>query len=348
MTQRVKHVRSPGGRRGVRGAGTCAWIGAVLWTVLLLVILVAFAPTLAGCGGEPLPSPTSSPPRAEPTTSTSGVSAAPTVVAPAPPSSLPSAVPAPSSTISSTTRPASRMPVSLVRVVDGDTIVMRFAGGAEERVRLIGIDAPETSYPDQAVERMGRAATARISELLARGPLELERDVEERDQYGRLLAYVWAGQVFVNLELVREGFASVFTVPPNVRYAEEFLGAQHEAREEERGLWSPHFSGSNPAVVSWDTAARHIGKRVTVEGPVVGTKWASGSKGSPTFLDLGRPYPDPARFTVLIWGEYRNEFPRPPESMYLGRVIRVTGDVSTYKGVTQMKVMGPDQIEVVE
>ncbi|GAB4262533.1 MAG: hypothetical protein Kow00122_18940 [Thermoleophilia bacterium] len=129
------------------------------------------------------------------------------------------------------------MAAELVRVVDGDTIVVRLAGGRKERVRYLGIDTPETVHPQKPVEWMGAEATAENSRLLGSGPLRLVTDVEKRDRYGRLLAYVWAGPVFVNWELVRNGYAYVSTVPPNVRFVKEFVGAQRAARAAGLGLW---------------------------------------------------------------------------------------------------------------
>lgn len=124
-----------------------------------------------------------------------------------------------------------------MRVVDGDTIIVRLPNGARERVRYIGIDTPETVHPEKPVEYMGREASAYNSKLVRSGELRLELDVEERDRHGRLLAYVWAGDVFVNQELVRAGYAQVSTYPPNVKYQDVFLAAQREAREKGLGLW---------------------------------------------------------------------------------------------------------------
>jgi len=112
-------------------------------------------------------------------------------------------------------------------VLDGDTIEL--ADG--RRVRYVGVNTPETGQPYAAEAKM-------LNELLVMGrEVWLETDVQESDQYGRLLAYVWVGDVFVNLELVRQGYANAYALPPNVRYAEAFVQAEQEAREEERGLW---------------------------------------------------------------------------------------------------------------
>ncbi len=125
--------------------------------------------------------------------------------------------------------------VTLLRVTDGDTIVVKMPNGTEEKVRYIGIDCPE---PGDALG-MGEKATAYNTRLLAEGALRLEMDVEERDQYGRLLAYVWAGEVFVNRRMVLDGYAQVSTFPPNVAHEGDFLGAQQKASAAEVGLWAP-------------------------------------------------------------------------------------------------------------
>ena len=129
---------------------------------------------------------------------------------------------------------------TLARVVDGDTIRVRIKG-REERVRLVGIDTPESVKPGTPVQCFALAASARTKALLPKGSaVRLVRDVEERDRYGRLLAYVYRARdnLFVNLALAREGYAVVLTVPPNVAHTDEFVAAARDAREHGRGLWS--------------------------------------------------------------------------------------------------------------
>jgi len=127
------------------------------------------------------------------------------------------------------------------QVVDGDTLVVRLGDGTEDRVRLIGVDTPETKHPSKPVECFGREASAFTASLLPEGTrVRLERDVEARDRYDRLLAYVYRADddLFVNLELLARGYAAVLTVPPNVAHTDEFVAAARQAREEGRGLWS--------------------------------------------------------------------------------------------------------------
>lgn len=131
----------------------------------------------------------------------------------------------------------------VVRVVDGDTVHVRL-GDRVEKVRYIGVDTPETHHPTRGEEPGGRAATAVNGRLVGERPVRLEPDVQLRDRHGRLLAYVWVarpggGELMVNAELVRLGYAQVMTVPPNVRHAELFRKLAIEAREHRRGLWAP-------------------------------------------------------------------------------------------------------------
>ena len=124
----------------------------------------------------------------------------------------------------------------VVRVVDGDTVHVRI-GARVEKVRYIGVNTPEVHHPTKGEEPGGREA-AEVNRRLVEGQaVRLELDVQERDRYGRLLAYVWIGDLMINAELVRLGYAQVMTVPPNVRYQEVFLKLQREAREAGRGLW---------------------------------------------------------------------------------------------------------------
>lgn len=125
----------------------------------------------------------------------------------------------------------------VVHVVDGDTIDVNL-GGQVFRVRYIGVDTPETVHPSQPVECMGREASALNTQLVQGQVVRLEKDVSETDRYGRLLRYVYVGNVFVNAELVRQGLAQVSTYPPDVKYQDLFLQMQREARAAGRGLWS--------------------------------------------------------------------------------------------------------------
>jgi micrococcal nuclease len=126
---------------------------------------------------------------------------------------------------------------TVVRVVDGDTIQVRLADRLE-KVRYIGVNAPELHHPRKGEEPGGREAAIVNRELVAGRHVRLETDVQTRDRYGRLLAYVWVGDTMVNAELVRRGYAQVMTMPPNVRHQALFVSLQRQAREAGRGLWA--------------------------------------------------------------------------------------------------------------
>ena len=135
--------------------------------------------------------------------------------------------------------PARELRGRVVRITDGDTIRVALAGGVE-RVRYIGIDTPEEVRPDTPVQCYARRAAAENARLVAGREVRLVLDVEHRDRFGRLLAYVYrdGDGLFVNAELVRSGFARTLTIPPNVRYAARFAALARQARRASRGLWS--------------------------------------------------------------------------------------------------------------
>ncbi len=121
----------------------------------------------------------------------------------------------------------------VARVIDGDTIELE--GG--RRVRYIGVDTPESVDRRRGVQCFGREAAEKNRELVEGKTVRLERDVSDRDKFGRMLRYVWVGDTLVNRELVRLGYANAYRHPPDVARADEFREAEREAREANRGLW---------------------------------------------------------------------------------------------------------------
>lgn len=129
---------------------------------------------------------------------------------------------------------------AVVRVVDGDTIIVKI-GSSRETVRLIGVNTPETVKPNSPVECFGPEASAFTKSLLPAGTLvRVKRDAEARDKYGRLLLYVWraSDDAFVNLELVRGGYARTMSIEPNTSLASDFAQASLDAKNAHRGLWA--------------------------------------------------------------------------------------------------------------
>lgn len=125
----------------------------------------------------------------------------------------------------------------VVRVVDGDTIVVNYNGN-EEKVRLIGVDTPESVHPNESKNTEDGIKTSNYTKERLEGKIvKIELDVQERDKYGRILAYVYIDDKMYNKELLEIGYAKVATYPPNVKYVEDFAKIQAEAKENKMGLW---------------------------------------------------------------------------------------------------------------
>lgn len=144
-------------------------------------------------------------------------------------------------------------------MADGDTITVRLSNGLRN-VRLIGVDAPEmhesgrmerelerSHLSEAAMTAMGRKSREFVLNRLRGKRISLELDVEHYDGYGRMLAYVWLSEeALFNEELVRAGYARVYTVPPNVRYARQLRDAADDARKQKRGLWKEGLDALEP------------------------------------------------------------------------------------------------------
>jgi micrococcal nuclease len=176
---------------------------------------------------------------------------------------VPEAPAAPAPEPATTTAPAPEpepaivaVPGTVVRVVDGDTAIFRLDDGTEETVRFIGVDTPEST---NSIEVYGEEASDYTTSALPEGTqVFLEKDAEDRDQYGRLLAYVWLAQPtaiteteirdkMFNARLATDGYAQQMTIQPNSKYAEYFTTFVSEARTAETGLWSPSVLAATEA-----------------------------------------------------------------------------------------------------
>ena len=158
-------------------------------------------------------------------------------------------------------------PATVVRVVDGDTIVVR-KDGQEETVRLLNIDTPETKHPNKAVQCLGPEATQALETILRPGDdVVLRYDLERTDRYGRTLAGVFEDEMLVNAEIARQGLGVPVVFEPNRRFYPEVLAAWNEAEGEQAGLHQPDLACSLPVIT--DAAAAEpdetlIGELATV------------------------------------------------------------------------------------
>jgi len=248
----------------------------------------------------------------------------------------------------------------VTRVYDGDTIEV-IVSGRREKIRYIGIDTPELSDTRGPVLELAREARDANRRLVGGRVVRLETDVQTRDTYGRLLAYVWLGDTLVNEVLVREGFAVARSFPPNLRYQERLRAAEEEARTAERNVWDGRLgegpfrqrgdeaSRSGASVRPGDglrldafDASRHPGSIATVCGRVADGRYLGGD--GLTFLNLERRYPNQP-FTIVIPIGTRRGLGGRPETEWQGVDVCVAGMIELHRGTPQIMVHDPAQLE---
>ncbi|WP_366247345.1 thermonuclease family protein [Terribacillus aidingensis] len=190
-----------------------------------------------------------------------------------------------------------KVEVSLIRIVDGDTIKVNY-NGQEETVRYLLVDTPETKAPNKCVQPYGKDASKRNQELVADADkLELEFDVGSRtDKYGRLLAYVYADGVSVQQTLLEEGLARVaYVYPPNTRYLDNFEKAQATAKKDAEAVWDQNGyvtdRGFDGCATSQDTSETPVDS--SSNEPTQSTQFANCTELRKTYPD-GVPSTHPA------------------------------------------------------
>lgn len=210
-------------------------------------------------------------------------------------------------------------------VIDGDTVKVRLAKGSIETVRYLLIDTPETHHPHRGREELGVEAFLANREIVENRKVFLELDLNERDKYGRLLAYLWLDKekkFMVNEELVRRGFAMPLTIPPNVKYTDRIHEALSVARKTESGLWSRALKRKFSAAQAWAELPHLRGHFITLKMKV--KKTIKRGKKNILLADRGR-------FSLVIYESDINRFAflKPFE----GKDLRVVGKVLTgYSG----------------
>jgi micrococcal nuclease len=184
---------------------------------------------------------------------------------------------------------------TVVTVFDGDTVEVLLDGGHTEKVRYLMIDAPELHHPKREIEEFGLEAALVNRNLVLGKRVRLETDVQKRDRFGRLLAFVWIdrpeGSILVNEKLVEEGFALPFTLPPNLRYVERIRSALLRARNDRKGLWGVAAGRLFTPRQVWADLPLLAGSFLTLEMRVDGitrskTSWQLFERGTRTTLVL--------------------------------------------------------------
>lgn len=236
----------------------------------------------------------------------------------------------------------------VIEVIDGDT----FKTATGISVRLLGINAPEINDPG------GDVAKHMLTWMILGKDVRMQEDITDRDDYGRLLRYVFVDDINVNAEMVRFGYAEVRFYPPDTMYLEEMRELEKTAIRNRKGLWAFQvfqFSDTTAAgvagrqaravgrdVISWDEADQFYGQTKIVEGKIV----ASHNTGKVCFLNF---HTDWRRyFTAVIFAGDFDKFPIHPEDHYLGRRVRVNGLIKEYRGKPEIILKSPSQIEVIE
>ena len=227
--------------------------------------------------------------------------------------------------------------ISGVEIIDGDTF--RLVTG--EKVRLIGIDAPELSQPG------GEMSREYLAHLLLGKPIILKKGSEDRDKYNRLLRFVYINGLCINEEMIRQGYAEARYLPENP-IREYYLQLEIQAEITKAGLWSdnvfqPRFCldwDSNLPVISWSEADDYYNQYVIIEGTIVDTC----NSGIVCFLNFHTNY---QYFTAVIFACDFSGFPYPPDIYYLDRKVQIIGIIKEYKGSPEIIVKTPDQIKII-
>lgn len=187
----------------------------------------------------------------------------------------------------------------IMRIIDGDTLVAT-KNGVEETIRLIGVDTPEIFVNGQQINDPQAIAALEYAKASLTGRYaELELDIDERDQYGRLLAYIWLDGIMLNKVLLENGIAKVATYPPNVKYLNEFTALESIARDKKLGVWAI-TQPSEP-----NSGFFIIDKSKTLVGPIGDPATAKyiGSINSDKYHIPGYTHPGPIKEVNLIYFE---------------------------------------------
>ncbi len=234
-----------------------------------------------------------------------------------------------------------------VEVIDGDT----FKTQKGATVRLLGINAPEINDPG------GDIAKDLLVLLILNKDLQLEKDITDQDDYGRLLRYLYVDGKFINAELVRLGYAETRFFPPDTLYRKQLEELEKISIRNKRGLWSfsifqapdtsltlakPLPEEDIREMISWQDARKYYGQNKIVEGTIV----VSNNTGKVCFLNFHKNWKK--YFTAVIFSSDFDKFPPHPEDYYLNHRVRVKGLIKEYKGKPEIILKSPSQIEIIK
>lgn len=225
-------------------------------------------------------------------------------------------------------------------VIDGDTIILEDISSTN--VRYLGIDSPEVGSLDAPGDPLSDEARRINKDLVDGKRIRLEFDKERFDSYGRTLAYVFVGDIFVNEQILRSGLAKGLIIQPNDKYAERLLKAEKEAKDGRSGIWGDisgleRPEGNRNFVINPSSASRYIDQRVVVRGKI--TKYRKSDKvlvlNMEDVLDIVL-FPDSLSnfsfFNII------------PEEYYMGKPVEVIGKIRMYRGRPNIVISHPISI----
>ena len=226
--------------------------------------------------------------------------------------------------------------ISGVEIIDGDTF--RLANG--DTVRLIGIDAPELSQPGGVLSR------EYLAHLICGKRVTLEKGYEDRDNYNRLLRFVYVNDLCINEEMIRQGYAEARYLPENP-IRDYYLQLEIQAETTKAGLWSDNVFqprlcidwDTDIPVITWAEADDYYNQYVIIEGTIVDTY----NSGIVCFLNFHKNY---QYFTAVIFACDIPGFPYPPDTYYLDRNVQIIGIIKQYKGSPEIIVKTSGQIRI--
>ncbi|MEK7307884.1 MAG: thermonuclease family protein, partial [Nitrospirota bacterium] len=260
---------------------------------------------------------------------------------------------------------------TVLKVIDGDTFTL--SDGT--KIRLLGVDTPETVDPRKDVHWYGREASKKLTEWVEGKAVCLKQDqdkTQDVDKYGRLLRYAWKyasekdaendskglNGFFVNAELIKQGYGFAYTKYP-FQYLDEFRKYERDARLNNRGLWdrkkqaiwekeiekNKRFAAAcgKTEILCPEDALNHIGKQKTVRLFVK----KSYDSGKTVFLNSKNNYEDYDNFTAVIFDADRKKFSPEPAEFYWGKTVDVTGKIKEYKGRAEIILENSSQIKIV-
>jgi micrococcal nuclease len=226
--------------------------------------------------------------------------------------------------------------ITCTAIIDGDTF--RLETG--QTIRLIGIDAPELLQPG------GEKSREYLAHLILGKNVTLEKRYQDRDKYNRLLRFVYIGNLCINEEMIRHGYAEARYLPENP-VCEYYIQLEIEAETARAGLWNDNIFqprshlnwDATLPVITWSETEAYCNQYVIVEGTIVNTH----NTGTVCFLNFHTNY---LYFTAVIFACDFSGFPNSPETYYLGKKVQIIGIIKEYKNSPEIIMKTPDQIRI--